>query len=84
MSIATLTTELRDACNHPSLRLAWVHDLLHQAADEIERLRRVNAPPSEAEIARIATALIDYVRAPYGYWTIVERVRAALTAGRQT
>lgn len=40
-----IANKLRDACaGHPAAQISWPHRLLHEAAEEIERLeRRVDA-----------------------------------------
>lgn len=46
----SLTGRLREACvEHPAAEIKWPHRLLHEAADEIERMR--------AEVDRLTAAL---------------------------
>ncbi len=47
-----IVKRLRAACNgHPNAKIPWPHRVLHEAADEIERLRRA---PSDAEVRAMA------------------------------
>ena len=76
-----IVKRLHDACvGHPAAQIPWPHRLLHDAADEIDRLRGLLAEPSEA---MVNAALRDWFSYSGGYVysdSTRSNMRAALVA----